>query len=69
MTAPRSIELHEDILVVVEYDVREALSFQHLHIASEVLRAGLLTLQGGLQLTAEERSHEGFHTLYSVLIL
>ena len=67
MAAPRSVELDEDILVVIQDDVCEALSFQHLHVAREVFWTGFLALQGGFQVAVEERSHECFHALDSVL--
>ena len=67
VATPRGVELNEDILVVVQHNVIEGLTLHNFDIATQILWGGCLTLQVGLQSTAEKVRHECIDTFHGVL--
>lgn len=66
VTAPRSIELNEDILVVVDDQVVERLALDDDNVALSVSSLDLLGLQVRLDVTLLERMNEGVDLLSRV---
>ena len=56
MTAPRGVELHQHVLVVVQHQVSKALTLEHNNRAGSVFRGDLLSLQVRLQRSSEKGS-------------
>ena len=51
---PRSVELNQNILVVVEDEVGEGLALEHHNVSSGIFGGHLLRLQGRLEVASQE---------------
>ena len=59
VAAPRSVELHKHVFIVVHHQVVEGGTLQDGHVTSSVLSGHLLRLQRRLELAVQERLSEG----------